>query len=78
MHFMRLSLRKGAHAVLSSAAWQETRGGMTKGRAAALGLFAGLQESKAAQEKVPCARQHFLSHRGLWQHPRDFNGPDHR
>jgi hypothetical protein len=24
-HFMRLSLRKGAHAVISSAAWQEIR-----------------------------------------------------
>ena len=34
MHFMRLSLRKGAHAALSSAAWQEIRVGMTKGRAA--------------------------------------------
>jgi hypothetical protein len=27
MHFMRLSLRKGAHAALSSAAWQEIRVG---------------------------------------------------
>jgi hypothetical protein len=26
MHFMRLSLRKGAHAVLSGAAWQENPG----------------------------------------------------
>jgi hypothetical protein len=25
MHFMRPSLRKGAHAVLSNAAWQEIR-----------------------------------------------------
>jgi hypothetical protein len=33
MHFMRLSLRKGAHAALSSATWQEIRVGMTKGRA---------------------------------------------
>jgi hypothetical protein len=33
MHFMRLSLRKGAHAALSSAAWQEIRVGMTKWRA---------------------------------------------
>jgi hypothetical protein len=32
MHFMRLSLRKGAHAALSSATWQEIRVGMTKGR----------------------------------------------
>jgi hypothetical protein len=32
MHFMRLSLRKGAHAALSSAAWQEFRVGMTKWR----------------------------------------------
>jgi hypothetical protein len=31
MHFMRLSLRKGAQAALSSAAWQEIRVGMTKG-----------------------------------------------
>ena len=30
MHFMRLSLLKGAHAALSSAAWQEIRVGMTK------------------------------------------------
>jgi len=34
MHLMRLSLRKGAHAALSSDAWQEIRVGMTKGRAA--------------------------------------------
>jgi hypothetical protein len=33
MHFMRLSLRKGAHAAVSSAAWQEIRVGMTKGKA---------------------------------------------
>ena len=33
MHCMRLSLRKGAHAALSSATWQEFRVGMTKGRA---------------------------------------------
>ena len=32
--FMRLSLLKGAHAALSSAAWQEIRVGMTKGRLA--------------------------------------------
>jgi hypothetical protein len=31
MHFMRLSLRKGARAVFSSAAWQEIRVGMTRG-----------------------------------------------
>jgi hypothetical protein len=36
------------------------------------------RKSKAAQEKVSCARQHFLSHRGLWQHPRDFSRPHHR
>src|ERR1700733_11526350 len=33
MYFMRLSLRKGAHAARSSATWQEIRVGMTKGRA---------------------------------------------
>ena len=27
MHFMRLSLREGAHAALSSAAWQESGSG---------------------------------------------------
>ena len=32
MHFMRLSLRKGAYAALSSATWQEIRVGMTKGK----------------------------------------------
>jgi hypothetical protein len=31
-HFMRLSVEKGAHAALSSAAWQEIRVGMTKWR----------------------------------------------
>jgi hypothetical protein len=31
-NFMRLSLTKGAHATLSSAAWQEIRVGMTKRR----------------------------------------------
>jgi len=36
------------------------------------------RKSKAAQEKISCARQHFLSHRGLWQHPRDFSRPHHR
>jgi hypothetical protein len=30
MHFMRLSLRKGAQAALSSATWQEIRVGITK------------------------------------------------
>jgi hypothetical protein len=35
-------------------------------------------KSKAPQEKISCAYQHFLSHRGLWQHPSDFNCPDHR
>jgi hypothetical protein len=34
MHFMRLSLWKGAHAALSRVAWQEIRVGMTKGRVA--------------------------------------------
>jgi hypothetical protein len=34
MDFMRLSLRKDAHVGLSCAAWQESRVGMTKGRAA--------------------------------------------
>jgi hypothetical protein len=33
-HFMRLSLQKGAHAALSSEAWQEIRVGMTRGRVA--------------------------------------------
>jgi hypothetical protein len=32
MHFMRLTLRKGAQAALSSAAWQEIRVGMTRER----------------------------------------------
>jgi hypothetical protein len=32
MHFMRLSLRKGAHPALSGVAWLEIRVGMTKGR----------------------------------------------
>jgi hypothetical protein len=32
MRFMRLSLREGAHAGLSSAAWQEIRVGITKER----------------------------------------------
>jgi hypothetical protein len=36
------------------------------------------KKSEALQEKVSCARKHFLSHRGLWQHPRDFSCPDHR
>jgi len=34
MNFMRFSLRKGAHATLSSTAWQEIRVRMTKGRLA--------------------------------------------
>jgi hypothetical protein len=36
------------------------------------------EKSKAPQEKVSSTRQHFLSHHGLWQHPSDFNCPDHR
>jgi hypothetical protein len=31
IYFMRLSLRKGAHAALSTATWLESRVGMTKG-----------------------------------------------
>jgi hypothetical protein len=31
-NIIRLSLEKGAHAILSSATWQEIRIGMTKGR----------------------------------------------
>ena len=31
------------------------------------------QELKTPEEKVSCARQHLLSHRRLWEHPRDFN-----
>jgi hypothetical protein len=58
----------------------------TKDAQNASGLFSSeavldiyrLQKSKAPQEKVSCARQHFLSHRGLWQHSSDFSSPDHR
>jgi enediyne biosynthesis protein E4 len=36
------------------------------------------ETSIAPQQKISCTRQHFLPHRGLRQHPRDFNCPDHR
>ncbi len=36
------------------------------------------QKSKATQKKVSRARQNLLSHRWLWQHPSDFNCPNHR
>src|ERR1700722_11026137 len=39
-HFMRLSLRKGAHAALSGAVWQEIRGSVVEGSADS--LFSGL------------------------------------
>jgi len=35
-------------------------------------------KSKAPQQKVSCARQHILAHRGLGQHSSDFNCPHHR
>ena len=36
------------------------------------------KRSEAAQEKISRAPQYFLSHRGVWQHPSNFDCPDHR
>src|SRR5882724_12536324 len=36
------------------------------------------KNSKPAQEKLSCTRQHFRSHPGLWQHASHFNCPNHR
>jgi hypothetical protein len=46
-----------------------------------VGMAVGMSRdgsSEAAQEKIPRAPQHFLSHRAIGQDASNFNRPDHR